>query len=74
MQRLNDYLYQLTLLLKSTPSDNYSARSISQALQLNRSTISSYLNEGVREGLFIKVKVTRFYFYIEQLLKNYISH
>ncbi|MCH0435501.1 RNA polymerase subunit sigma-54, partial [Enterococcus faecium] len=56
MQRLNDYLYQLTLLLKSTPSDNYSARSISQALQLNRSTISSYLNEGVREGLFIKVK------------------
>ncbi|OTO33208.1 transcriptional antiterminator [Enterococcus sp. 2F9_DIV0599] len=56
LKRLDDYLYQLTLEVKTTNTINYSASNISQFLQLERSTISSYLNEGVRQGKYIKVK------------------
>lgn len=56
LKRLDDYLYQLTLEVKTTNAINYSASNISQFLQLERSTISSYLNEGVRQGKYIKVK------------------
>jgi len=49
-KELDDYLYELTMNLKEGSEEAFSAYKIAESLQLNRSTISSYLNQAFRYG------------------------
>ncbi|MFQ7234315.1 MAG: transcription antiterminator BglG, partial [Enterococcus hulanensis] len=55
-KELDDYLYELTMNLKEGSEERFSAYKIAESLQLNRSTISSYLNQAFREGELVKIK------------------
>lgn len=56
MKTLNNYLFKLTSKIEEIDAACFSANKIANAMNLNRSTVSSYLNEGVRQGELIKVK------------------
>ena len=55
-KELDDYLYELTMNLKAGSDERFSAYQIAESLQLNRSTISSYLNQAFRDGELVKIK------------------
>jgi sigma-54 dependent transcriptional regulator of gfr operon len=55
-EKMETYLYQLTLNLHKEESTAFSAPKIAQQLHLSRSTVSSYLNQAFREGKVIKIK------------------
>lgn len=55
-KELDEYLYELTMNLKEGSEERFSAYKIAESLQLNRSTISSYLNQAFREGELVKIK------------------
>ena len=58
-KELDDYLYELTMNLKAGSDERFSAYQIAESLQLNRSTISSYLNQAFRDGELVKIKIGR---------------
>jgi len=53
---IENYLYKLTKDYSQTAKTSFSASSISQQVGLNRSTVSSYLNEAFRKQKLLKVK------------------
>lgn len=55
-EKLANFLYDQTLKLRELPEEAFSAPEIAKAVKLNRTTISSYLNQGVRSGELIKIK------------------
>lgn len=67
-QDIYDYLYQLTTEFPTTSADQFSAKSIGETLNLNRSTVSSYLNQGHRSGSLIKIKQYPVLFLCKQAL------
>lgn len=69
-KELDDYLYELTMNLKEGSEEAFSAYKIAESLQLNRSTISSYLNQAFREGELIKIKSYPVLFLHRRALEN----
>lgn len=69
-KELDDYLYELTMNLKEGSDEAFSAYKIAESLQLNRSTISSYLNQAFREGELIKIKSYPVLFLHRRALEN----
>lgn len=55
-KKVEDYLKYLTKQYKKHERTDFSASAISKSLGLNRSTTSSYLNQGIKEGVVIKIK------------------
>jgi sigma-54 dependent transcriptional regulator of gfr operon len=55
-KEMNDYLYDLTLQFREVPEEVFSTHHIARSLQLNRSTMSSYLNQAFRENELVKIK------------------
>ncbi|BCA85677.1 transcriptional antiterminator [Enterococcus saigonensis] len=55
-EKVEKYLIDLTRNYGKYASENFSAAAISKNVGLNRSTTSSYLNQGLKEGLVVKVK------------------
>ncbi|KAF1297120.1 transcription antiterminator BglG [Enterococcus sp. JM4C] len=55
-KELDEYLYEWTINLSNESKDRLSAHEIGEALKLTRSTVSSYLNQAVREGELVKIK------------------
>ncbi|MGM0123659.1 sigma-54 dependent transcriptional regulator, gfr operon transcriptional activator [Enterococcus sp. AZ194] len=53
---MDEYLYEWTINLSNESKHRLSAHEIGEALQLTRSTVSSYLNQAVREGELVKIK------------------
>ncbi len=54
-KKVEDYLKYLTKQYKKHERTDFSASAISKSLGLNRSTTSSYLNQGIKEGIVIKI-------------------
>lgn len=67
-QGVFEHLYQLTTAYPEVPADQFSAKSIGETLDLNRSTVSSYLNQGHREGELVKIKQYPVLFFCKQAL------
>lgn len=55
-KNIEDYLYDLTKNYSQIDKTNFSASSISEQVGLNRSTVSSYLNEAFRQQTLLKIK------------------
>lgn len=55
-KEIEKYLYDLTKEIENHAEGEYSASAIGDSIGLNRSTTSSYLNQGVKEGKIIKIK------------------
>lgn len=69
-KELDEYLYELTMNLKEGSEERFSAHQIAESLQLNRSTISSYLNQAFRDGELVKVKHYPVLFLHKQALED----
>ncbi|MTD41861.1 PRD domain-containing protein [Erwinia sp. CPCC 100877] len=69
-KEINDYLYDLTLQLNDVPEEVFSTHHIARSLQLNRSTMSSYLNHAFREDELIKIKSYPTLFLHKQALQD----
>lgn len=67
-QVVYDHLYQLTSQYPEVSEEQFSAKMIGETLVLNRSTVSSYLNQGHREGDLVKVKSYPVLFFSKQAL------
>lgn len=67
-QDIFDHLYRLTTEFPQASADQFSAKSIGESLKLNRSTVSSYLNQGHRSGDLIKIKQYPVLFFCKQAL------
>lgn len=55
-QTISNYLIQQTTNLKKEMPIPLSAQEISEAVGLNRSTVSGYLNQGYKAGVLIKIR------------------
>lgn len=55
-KNIESYLHNLTKNYSQTDQTNFSASSISEQVGLNRSTVSSYLNEAFRNQVLLKIK------------------
>ncbi len=55
-QKVEVYIKKLTQNYANHDKADFSASVISEKVGLNRSTISSYLNQGLKEGILVKVK------------------
>lgn len=55
-KNIESYLYDLTKNYSQTKRTSFSASAISQQIGLNRSTVSSYLNEAFRKQALLKIK------------------
>lgn len=55
-KKVENYLKELTKNYSEHHAEDFSASVISENVGLNRSTTSSYLNQGMKEGLLVKVK------------------
>lgn len=53
---LESYLFELTRQLPDCSPEIFSANRIAEGLRLNRSTVSSYLNQGFRRGELVKTR------------------
>lgn len=54
--KVEKYLEELTKNYEKYEAADFSASSISEKINLNRSTTSSYLNQGMKEGILVKIK------------------
>ncbi|MGK0552200.1 sigma 54-interacting transcriptional regulator [Enterococcus faecalis] len=55
-EKIEAYLYQLTMKIHDEPTTAFSAPEIAQQLQLSRSTVSSSLNRAFRQKRVVKIK------------------
>lgn len=55
-KKVEKYLKELTKNYSEHHAEDFSALSISENVGLNRSTTSFYLNQGMKEGVLVKVK------------------
>ncbi|GMA52693.1 transcriptional antiterminator [Alicyclobacillus contaminans] len=55
-ETIENYLYDLTKKYSQADKTKFSASSISEQVGLNRSTVSSYLNEAFRQQTLLKIK------------------
>lgn len=55
-QAITDYLIQQTRTINEGESSLLSAQAISEAVGLNRSTVSGYLNHAYQEGILLKIR------------------
>ena len=67
-EELTSYLYELTKGFPECGLESFSANQIAESLGLSRSTISSYLNQGCREGALVKVRQYPVLFFHKQAL------
>lgn len=67
-EELISYLYELTKGFPECGLESFSANQIAESLGLSRSTISSYLNQGCREGTLVKVRQYPVLFFHKQSL------
>lgn len=69
-QEIYDYICQITSKYPDTSLEKFSAQSISAHMRLNRSTVSSYLNQGCREGKLVKIKQYPVLFFSKKVLSD----
>lgn len=69
---LYSYLKEITKIFNKDNLKLFSANSIAENINLSRSTVSSYLNKGVKQGSIIKIKEYPVIFLDKEIFQKYI--